>query len=69
VFVVTLQVPELRGRGSVRVATARLRDVSGVEVVQANLVTGVIVVQGSMSEEAVRVALASVGLPAEGESP
>jgi hypothetical protein len=65
VFAVTLQVPELNGRASVRVVTARLRDVPGVEIVQADQATGVIVVQGSMSEQEVRIALACVGFHTE----
>lgn len=47
---ITLTVPAMTCRLGVRVVTARLRDLRGVEVVQANARTAVLIVRGEVSE-------------------
>lgn len=61
---VGLRVPGMNGRQLVRLVTARLVDLPGVELVRADGATGIVVVQGAVSEEELRVALADLGLPA-----
>lgn len=61
----TLTVPAMTCRHAVRVVTARLRDLPGVETVEADPRSAVLVVAGEVSEHAVRAALAAAGFPAE----
>jgi copper chaperone CopZ len=65
--VITLHVPEMTCRRLVRVVTARVRDLPGVEMVEANVDTAVLVVHGTATERQVCVALAEAGFPASGE--
>lgn len=60
---VRLHVPGLQGRQLVRLVTARLRDLPGVDLVQADGPTGILVVQGTVTEQGLREALAALGLP------
>jgi copper chaperone CopZ len=62
--VIQLSVPRMSCRHGVRVVTARLRDLPGVEVVQADLATATLVVHGAVAEEQVRAALDAAGFPA-----
>jgi copper chaperone CopZ len=62
--VIQLSVPRMSCRHGVRVVTARLRDLPGVEVVQADLTTATLVVHGAVAEEQVRAALDAAGFPA-----
>lgn len=63
-MVVTLRVPGMNGRQLVRLVTARLVDLPGVELVRADGLTGAVVVQGAVSAEGLRAALVDLGLPA-----
>lgn len=51
---VTLTVPTMRCRHGVRVVTARLRDLAGVELVQADARSGHLMVSGDVTEAQVR---------------
>ena len=58
---VTVGVPGLTGRQAVRVVSARLRDVPGVQSIEVDAATGVVVIGGSVDARAVRAALLEVG--------
>ena len=58
---VTVGGPGLTGRSDVRLVSARLRDVPGVQSVEVDAATGVVVVRGSVDATAVRAALLEVG--------
>lgn len=58
---VTLTVPTMRCRHGVRVVTARLRDLAGVELVQADARSGHLTVSGDVTEAQVREALTGAG--------
>lgn len=60
----TLTVPAMDCRHTVRAVTARLRDLPGVETVEADPRSTTLVVQGDVSERALRSALAAAGFPA-----
>jgi copper chaperone CopZ len=59
--VVIVSVPDMCCRHDVRAVTGRLRDLDGVETVQADAGAAVVVVRGTVSEETVRHALAQIG--------
>jgi copper chaperone CopZ len=62
---VTMRVPALTGRHAVRVVSARLRDVPGVESVEVDGPAGWVVVRGPVDAEQVRAALVQAGYPAD----
>lgn len=62
---VVLRVPGMACRHCVRAVSAAVRDLVGVEAVQASTAGESLIVQGSFSEDAVRAALADAGHPAE----
>jgi|tagenome__1003787_1003787.scaffolds.fasta_scaffold20620850_1 copper chaperone CopZ len=64
VSTVTLHVPGMSCRHRVRVVTARLRDLAGVDTVVANVDTAMLVIDGSVTEARVRAVLTEVGFPA-----
>lgn len=64
--VIALQVPGMRCRRCVRVVTARLRDLPGVVSVAADAAAEEVTVQGEVSEDQVRAALAEVPVPVNG---
>ena len=61
---ITFTVPGMRSRQGVRAVTALLRDLPGVETVQADASTAILIVDGDVSEQQVRRVLAAVGFPA-----
>ena len=61
--VMTLRVPGMDCRRTVRLLTARLRDVAGVESIQADPESSELLVRGEMSEESVRRTLTEAGFP------
>lgn len=65
---VIVSVPGMCCRHDVRAVTARLRDLEGVETVQADAATATVMVRGAVSEEAVRRSLEEIGFraPASG---
>ena len=60
-----LQLPPLKCRRLIRVVTARLRDLDGVQLVRVDGNTGRVYVQGAVSNEDMRNALADEGFPVE----
>jgi hypothetical protein len=58
---VKLQLPDLDGRRLLRQVTARLRDLPGVDVVHVDGNIGLVIVQGTVSADAVGIALADTG--------
>ena len=65
--VIELHVPGMTGRHSVRVVTARLRDLPGVVMVAADAAAAEVVVHGDVSEDQVRAVLADVMFPGSGD--
>jgi copper chaperone CopZ len=61
----TMRVPGLTCRHAVRVVSARLRDVPGVESVEVDGPAGVVVVRGPVDAQQVRGALVEAGYPPE----
>ena len=61
----TVTVPTMTCRHGVRAVTAGLRDLAGVEIVEADPETGALVVHGEVREQEVRAALVASGFPAE----
>ena len=62
---VTVCVPGLTCRHAVRVVSARLRDVPGVQSVEVDASAGLVVVRGSVDAREVRAALVEAGYPPE----
>jgi len=60
-FQLVLYVEEMRSRRDVRDVTGRLRDVSGVEIVVADMNQSLVRVSGSMTVDAVLAAFAGSG--------
>ena len=58
-----LKVPAMTCRHCVRTVTAYLRDVEGVQTVEADALTARVVVRGTMSTADVLLALAACGFP------
>ena len=58
-----LTVPAMTCRHCVRTVTAHLRDVEGVQTVEADVVSARVVVRGTMSTADVLRALAACGFP------
>ena len=65
--VIELHVPGMTCRHSVRVVTARLRDLPGVVMVAADAAAAEVVVHGDVSEDQVRAILADVMFPGSGD--
>jgi copper chaperone CopZ len=61
----TMRVPGLTCRRAVRVVSARLRDVPGVESVEVDAPAGWVVVRGPVDAQQVRTALVEAGYPPE----
>jgi hypothetical protein len=59
--VITLHIPAMTGRRLVRLVTARVRDVPGVDAVEARADTATLIVHGSATEGQVRAALTGAG--------
>jgi copper chaperone CopZ len=66
--VITFRVPRMTCRRDVRAITARLRDLPGVEGIQADASTGSLVVEGRMSAQEVHAMLNDMGFPADGRA-
>jgi hypothetical protein len=64
---ITICVPWMTGRRSVRIVSARLRDLPGVDLVHADPGTGALLVLGSVTAEQVRAAVAEVESQAIGD--
>ena len=62
---VTMYVPGLTCRHAVRVVSARLRDVAGVQSVAVDAPAGLVVVRGPVGAREVRAALVAAGYPPE----
>jgi copper chaperone CopZ len=56
-----LHITPMTDRTSVRAITAALRNLAGVDAVEADVTTGCVTVWGGVSETALRTALADVG--------
>jgi copper chaperone CopZ len=61
---VELSVDGMGSRDCVRAVTALLRDLPGVESIEADGATTTLVVQGPVTERAVRAVLQEAGFPA-----
>ena len=61
----TMCVPGLTGRHAVRVVSAQLRDVRGVQSVEVDAPAGWVVVRGPVDAQHVRAALVQAGYPPE----
>ena len=61
----TMRVPGLTCRHAVRVVSARLRDVPGVQSVEVDAPAGLVVVRGPVDAGEVRAALVEAGYPPE----
>ena len=61
----TMCVPGLTCRHAIRVVSARLRDVPGVQSVQVDAPAGLVVVRGPVDAREVRAALVEAGYPPE----
>jgi len=61
----TMWVPGLACRHAVRVVSARLRDVPGVQSVEVDGPAGLVVVRGPVDTREVRAALVEAGYPPE----
>ena len=59
----TVSVPGMNCRHAIRVVTARLRDVPGVETVAARADTGVVELRGAISTREVLAALVACAYP------
>ena len=64
-MVLMMCVPGLACRHAVRVVSARLRDVPGVQSVEVDAPAGWVVVRGPVDIEQVRAALTEAGYPPE----
>jgi copper chaperone CopZ len=64
--VIALHVPGMTCRHCVRIVTARLRDLPGVVMVAADAAAEEVTVQGEVSEDRVRAALAEVSVLVNG---
>jgi copper chaperone CopZ len=62
---VTMSVSGLTCRHAVRVVSARLRDVPGVQSVEVDGPAGLVVVRGPVDAQQVRAALVEAGYPPE----
>ncbi len=62
---VTMYVPGLTCRHAVRVVSARLRDVPGVQSVAVDAPAGLVVVRGPVDAREVHAALVGAGYPPE----
>ena len=62
---VKLQLRDLNARHLLRQVTARLRDLPGVDLVQVDGEIGLVIVQGTVTPDAVRTALADAGCPVD----
>jgi copper chaperone CopZ len=65
--VIVLRVPRMASRGDVRAVTAALRDLPGVETIQADSVTASLVVEGTVLERDVRLMLTELGFSADAQ--
>ena len=65
VAVIVLRVPRMASRRDVRAVTAALRDLPGVETIQADSVTASLVVEGTVLERDVRLMLTELGFSAD----
>ena len=61
----TMCVPGLTSRHAVRVVSAQLRDVRGVQSVEVDAPAGLVVVRGPVDAREVRAALVEAGYPPE----
>jgi copper chaperone len=62
---ITICVPWMTGRRCVRIVSARLRDLPGVDLVHADPSAGALLVLGSVTAEQVRAAVAEAEAEAE----
>ena len=62
---VKLQLRDLNARHLLRQVTARLRDLPGVDLVHVDGNIGLVIVQGTVSADAVGTALADAGCPVD----
>jgi copper chaperone CopZ len=67
VAVIVLRVPLMASRRDVRAVTAALRDLPGVETIQANSSTASLVVEGTVLEQDVRLMLTELGFSADAQ--
>ena len=65
--VIVLRVPRMASRRDVRAVTAALRDLHGVETIQADSVTASLVVEGTVLEQDVRLMLTELGFSADAQ--
>lgn len=63
--VVRVRIHGMAHRQDVRVVTARLRDLEGVETVQADVGSALVVVRGRISAETVRQTVTELGYRAD----
>lgn len=65
---IVLRVPRMTSRRHVRAVTSALRDLPGVETLQADSSSASLVVEGTVSEQDVRITLADIGFAADGRT-
>jgi copper chaperone CopZ len=67
VAVIELRVPRMTSRQCVRAVTAAVRDLAGVDTVQADWSTASLIVGGTVSEAELRIVLTQIGFAADGQ--
>jgi hypothetical protein len=68
VAVIVLRVPRMTSRQRVRAVTAAVRDLAGVDTVQADWSTASLIVGGTGSEAELRIVLTQIGIAADGQA-
>ena len=64
---IVLRVPRMTSRRDVRAVTAALRDLPGVETIQADSSTASLLVEGTVLEQDVRLMLTELGFAADAQ--
>lgn len=65
---IELCIPRMTSRQHVRAVTAAVRDLAGVDTVQADWSTASLIVAGTVSEDELRIALTQIGFVADGQA-
>jgi copper chaperone CopZ len=65
--VIALRVPRMACPADVRAVTAAVRDLVGVDTIQADACTASLIVTGTVSERDVRIVLTQIGFAADGQ--
>jgi hypothetical protein len=66
--VIELCIPRMTSRQHVRAVTAAVRDLAGVDTIQADWSTASLIVVGTVSEDELRIVLTQIGFAADGQA-